>query len=293
MPQVIEVIKGFAVASEHEDSLKETLESLVSSAEEDGGWRLSCWFCCWNFLGGNKDPLFQKVNPSFDDDLGGLDQQLRVYAVGYQNKAVPFSRCRQGYPRLLMELEVKLIRMFWPLTTTSVLNHQSLDAGTGVFQGQWAATALALALWHVQNWCSAVCKAVNLAILDGPEVAHDRQCLGSDCSNHSTFLSLWSLRTTGQTLPSDIDAWLERLQGRHWWRRRGFPQICSLKFSSFSSLGQRKGVYFCIFLYILQSSIHPSFRKLGDRRSKIIQVSVLETMDCPPKNAAPFGSIRN
>jgi len=37
MPQVIEVIKGFAVASEHEDSLKETLESLVSSAEEDGG----------------------------------------------------------------------------------------------------------------------------------------------------------------------------------------------------------------------------------------------------------------
>lgn len=35
MPQVIEVIKGFAVASEHEDSLKETLESLVSSAEEE------------------------------------------------------------------------------------------------------------------------------------------------------------------------------------------------------------------------------------------------------------------
>ena len=30
------MIKGLAVASEHEDALKETLESLVSSAEEEG-----------------------------------------------------------------------------------------------------------------------------------------------------------------------------------------------------------------------------------------------------------------
>ena len=37
MPQIIEVIKNFAVAAEHEESLKETLESLTSSAEEDLG----------------------------------------------------------------------------------------------------------------------------------------------------------------------------------------------------------------------------------------------------------------
>lgn len=35
MPQTIEVIKGFAMASEHEDCLKETLEALISSAEEE------------------------------------------------------------------------------------------------------------------------------------------------------------------------------------------------------------------------------------------------------------------
>lgn len=35
MPQIIEVMKNFAVAAEHEESLKEVLESLTSSAEEE------------------------------------------------------------------------------------------------------------------------------------------------------------------------------------------------------------------------------------------------------------------
>ena len=43
MPQTIEVIKGFAMASEHEDCLKETLEALISSAEEDRHRLGTCW----------------------------------------------------------------------------------------------------------------------------------------------------------------------------------------------------------------------------------------------------------